>query len=244
MMDTEKFWKQVSEPNENGCMLWIGGKTPQGYGLFRWRKNRIGAHRAAFEIQYGRQPKENYIISASCGERNCVNVEHLEELPRDYRSREILSKGVKNCSSCRKIKKLRDFGSNKYRKLGYSSICIECSKYYKRNYYKINSERIKEQNRITKSKNILSKYGGSSFDFWNILKKQRGLCAICGKYEYGLVVDHCHICGFGELKAVRGLLCNLCNNHSNFTIDNPSLIKKVHEYSLKHWNKYHNGLVM
>src|ERR1043165_66917 len=35
----ERFWRKTRE-NENGCIVWIGGKAANGYGDFRWN----GAH--------------------------------------------------------------------------------------------------------------------------------------------------------------------------------------------------------
>jgi hypothetical protein len=60
-------------------------------------------------------------------------------------------------------------------------------------------------------KRKLQKYGLTPDDYDNLLKKQNGVCAICGKFEiaagtFNLHVDHCHDTG-----KVRGLLCGKCN---------------------------------
>jgi hypothetical protein len=66
-------------------------------------------------------------------------------------------------------------------------------------------------------------YGLTLKDYYDLLKKQNGLCAICfeppGDGDRKLAVDHMHVFGYFELcleerkKYVRGLLCILCNKH-------------------------------
>ncbi|WP_191624774.1 endonuclease VII domain-containing protein [Pseudomonas fluorescens] len=59
--------------------------------------------------------------------------------------------------------------------------------------------------------NNLKRYGISIDDYWAMLERQGGGCAICGKAQNddgrALYVDHCH--GVGT---VRGLLCHRCNS--------------------------------
>ena len=76
------------------------------------------------------------------------------------------------------------------------------------------------------------------------MRIQKGLCAICNVWKYGLVVDHCHICGFKNRDAVRGLLCFRCNNHSSLSLDKPNILNKAYDYSLEHWNRYHRPVVV
>lgn len=56
----------------------------------------------------------------------------------------------------------------------------------------------------------LKKYGINLTVYNLLLRKQNGVCAICGKPESTkkkrLHVDHCH-----RTSKVRGLLCNNCN---------------------------------
>ena len=236
MMNIEKFWKQVSEPNENSCTLWLGWKNSQGYGTFKWKKNKLSAHRAAFEIAHGREPKKKHIISASCGERSCVNVEHLEELPRDHKWLDIMEKGFNLCNYCKENKPLTDFGIKGKK---YSTKCKKCANKYNKKYYKNNKEKRIKQIYYDRKSNPLMKYGGTAIDYEKIISSQNNICAICGE-DKPLVVDHCHVCGLYNIKAVRGLLCAKCNSHGSFTLENPNgLLTKAKEYALIHWNKYH-----
>lgn len=73
-----------------------------------------------------------------------------------------------------------------------------------------------------------SKYGITVEEYEILLKKQNGVCAICGRPpKVGgkrLAVDHCH-----KTKAIRGLLCRHCNYGLGWFHDNyESLLKASH----------------
>ena len=67
-------------------------------------------------------------------------------------------------------------------------------------------------------------------DYDEMLEKQNGVCAICGKEPNGkrLHVDHCH-----ETGVVRGLLCFRCNFGLSYFGEDIKKIKKAYEYLLK-----------
>lgn len=60
-----------------------------------------------------------------------------------------------------------------------------------------------------------------------MLKKQAGVCAICGNAPKTkrLGVDHCH-----KTTRVRGLLCDLCNRGLAMFRDKPDLFIKAAKY--------------
>jgi hypothetical protein len=68
-----------------------------------------------------------------------------------------------------------------------------------------------------------------------MVKKQNGLCAICGLAPLGrgrtdfLVVDHCHDTG-----RVRALLCGKCNSALGLVDENPETLRAMRAY-LKKW---------
>jgi hypothetical protein len=72
------------------------------------------------------------------------------------------------------------------------------------------------------------RYGLSSSDYEVMLLKQGGGCGICGaapKHDRRLSVDHDHDTG-----AVRGLLCDACNQAIGLLRDDPRLLKNAIEY--------------
>lgn len=65
---------------EDGCWLWIGAKTQDGYGLFYFGDGRGGAaHRWAYEAWVG-PLEEGKQIDHLCRTRACVNPTHLEQV--------------------------------------------------------------------------------------------------------------------------------------------------------------------
>jgi hypothetical protein len=76
-----------------------------------------------------------------------------------------------------------------------------------RQWQQQNPERYRTKLRSWRMRTI---YGLTLKDYDEMLKKQRGKCAICGKPPTSrrrLAVDHNH-----KTNKVRGLLCHVCNN--------------------------------
>lgn len=76
----DRFLRHVSKSEEpNGCWLWTGGKTPNGYGMFTVEtstKKTENAHRVAYKLWKGEIPKGVWVLH-TCRNK-CVNPEHLQ----------------------------------------------------------------------------------------------------------------------------------------------------------------------
>ena len=63
---------------------------------------------------------------------------------------------------------------------------------------------------MSRASYLLKKYGITERDYAEILSKQEGCCAVCGKhnskFKAKLAIDHEHSSG-----EIRGLLCAYCN---------------------------------
>lgn len=69
------------------CWLWVGAKTPEGYGAFSMRKRSFAAHRVAYTLYVG-EIKAGLQIDHLCRRKDCVNPEHLEPVtPRENQLR-------------------------------------------------------------------------------------------------------------------------------------------------------------
>lgn len=73
--DTRFAQKYVIEAS--GCWVWIGSKTPEGYGQFWTGDGHTGAHRWSYERHVGAIP-ERYVIDHLCRNPSCVNPAHLD----------------------------------------------------------------------------------------------------------------------------------------------------------------------
>lgn len=90
--------------------------------------------------------------------------------------------------------------------------------------------------RYTRAMN-LKKFGITPEQYDELHKKQKGLCASCGRPEtkpanqFGkprLAVDHCH-----KSNIVRGLLCMKCNRALGLLDDDPEIVERLLRYRMK-----------
>lgn len=65
---------------ETGCMVFMGPRNRNGYGMPVPRRPGIGAHRIAWIVHRGSVPP-GYEINHKCGNPPCVDPVHLEALP-------------------------------------------------------------------------------------------------------------------------------------------------------------------
>lgn len=80
----ERFRFYVSEGPcscGHGCLLWKGGKSGQGYGVFYFEGGKVLAHRYAYELDVEPIPEHHqvdHVRARGCRHRHCVNKAHLE----------------------------------------------------------------------------------------------------------------------------------------------------------------------
>lgn len=144
-----------------------------------------------------------------------------------------ITANIKLCSSCKKEKPAEDFGRDKYKKSGLKSACRSCTKQYHKEYSeeyrKINREKLKDNTLWYDRK---SSYGLTKEDYYELLSKQLGVCAICKESPKDIIrmhVDHCHSTG-----KVRGLLCRTCNQGIGFFKDSVAKLRNAACYLENH----------
>ena len=60
----------------DGCWLWQGTRTDEGYGVFYCGPKRKAAHRVSWELYRGPLPRGAF-VRHDCDSRLCVNPDHL-----------------------------------------------------------------------------------------------------------------------------------------------------------------------
>lgn len=131
---------------------------------------------------------------------------------------------TKVCPICKEAKPYSAFYKNKLSKINCSAYCKPCHSFRSISYARENKDTIP-----TIGYSLKRRYGITSLQYEEMLKKQDFKCAICGteKCSSGrnFAVDHCH-----TTKKIRGLLCSPCNTGIGQLKDDVSLLKKAIEY--------------
>ena len=73
--DLDRFFDKVDLQLE--CWQWRGAVSGNGYGTFRFEGRIIRPHRFIYEALVGPIP-DGLVIDHLCGNRLCVNPDHLE----------------------------------------------------------------------------------------------------------------------------------------------------------------------
>ena len=127
---------------------------------------------------------------------------------------------MKQCSRCKKEKKVSLFNKNKASKDGIKSLCKVCEKEGRKVVY------TKDYHR---NKALIRRYGITLEEYNVMLKEQESCCKICGIHEKycdkALAVDHNHTTG-----SVRALLCQQCNTGLGQFRDRQEFLLKAVDY--------------
>lgn len=70
----ERFWAKVDKSGE--CWVWTGAQQGYGYGALNIGGRPRGAHRIAYELEYGPIPDGLWVLH-KCDNPPCVNPTHL-----------------------------------------------------------------------------------------------------------------------------------------------------------------------
>src|ERR1051326_5780839 len=77
--DIDRFWSKVDRRGPDECWPWLGGKTSDGYGRFKYGRCEYKAIRVAYYLQTGKLPDTGMSILHSCDFPACQNAAHLRE---------------------------------------------------------------------------------------------------------------------------------------------------------------------
>jgi hypothetical protein len=72
----KRFESKVSI-GADGCWTWLGAKSPQGHGVFRYRGRNIPAHHYSFGVLAGENIPAGCRVLHSCSNPSCVKPAHL-----------------------------------------------------------------------------------------------------------------------------------------------------------------------
>ena len=76
----QRLFAKIAMPvTDDGCWLWTGAQTMEGYAKIRNGSQFIRAHRAVYEVYRGPIPS-GIQLDHVCRVRHCVNPEHLRPI--------------------------------------------------------------------------------------------------------------------------------------------------------------------
>lgn len=129
---------------------------------------------------------------------------------------------MKVCYRCKVEKDLSEFHIDRKNKDGRRSYCKPCAIANSTEWY-AKSEKFRQS---VRNSGLRKRFGITNDDYFEMLKEQNGVCAICEtKPEGYLHVDHCH-----ETGEIRGLLCKPCNLGLGNFRDNRTFLSNAIEY--------------
>jgi len=132
----------------------------------------------------------------------------------------------KVCTVCKVPKQITAFGKHKNCKNGISSRCRSCTNRYLR---ELTAKRSPDDLAKALKRRLKKEYGISFEEYMNIIERQSGVCAICGKTPFQIsgkmCLDHCHKTG-----KIRGVLCTLCNTGIGMFNDSEDNLKEAINY--------------
>jgi len=141
---------------------------------------------------------------------------------------------TKTCTKCGNDKSIGEFHKTGRQSKRIKSWCKSCTNSYSRSYYKKRCARdpIYRSNQCSnRRRNYLKRvYSLTSEEYSSLLVRQNHCCAICGRDrptggQANFSVDHDHKTG-----AIRGLLCDPCNQAIGLLKDNPAIAESLADY--------------
>ena len=177
-------------------------------------------------------------ISMAIHSKNRFTAKHKNNMSMSQKFGIIdkIKDGKKLCTKCNRILSVDKFDKSSKRSNGLQLFCKECGYKEKKNAY--DTYRKAEVCLSARKTRLKADYGMTIEQYDEMIKEQKGLCAICGrKPQKGgnqfvknfLVIDHDHKTG-----KVRGLLCSECNLGLSKFEDNPKYFENAIKYLKEH----------
>lgn len=86
------FWTQVQK-RPDGCWVWTGACSSNGYGAFWADGRQISAHRFSYQSFFGAIPRDKPVIMHMCDNPPCVRPEHLRAGTAVENTADMMAKG-------------------------------------------------------------------------------------------------------------------------------------------------------
>lgn len=88
--DDRWFWGNVFKTDD--CWIWTGERTPDGYGVARYRELSGYAHRVSYQMHHGEIPI-GHVVRHSCDVPYCVAPHHLSTGTQVQNMQDMVARG-------------------------------------------------------------------------------------------------------------------------------------------------------
>jgi hypothetical protein len=95
LIDIKTRFLKYTSSCPTGCLLWIGGKSSSGYGIFTIKHKPYLAHRISYGLFNGEVPQDQYVCH-KCDNKLCVNPDHLFLGSASDNMQDMIAKGRGN----------------------------------------------------------------------------------------------------------------------------------------------------
>lgn len=136
-----RFWARVQK--SDGCWLWTGCVTAQGYGEMSVNGHPTTMHRYSYELHHGPIPKGLFVCH-TCDVKRCVRPDHLYAGTVADNARDAVQRGRTNKGkrwqrplreTCRRGHEYAKHGRFRVRKNGWrEQICVICDRVRQQRY--------------------------------------------------------------------------------------------------------------
>jgi len=124
---THRFWDRVDKSGD--CWIWLGSKTPAGYGSVylgkdeRGKEIRVYSHRYSFELSNGYLPE---VVMHTCDNPPCVNPAHLAAGNWDTNNKDMIAKGRHGHQKRVECRNGHPYLDGSYYQYGNRRLCKQC----------------------------------------------------------------------------------------------------------------------
>lgn len=172
---------------------------------------------------------ERQAIKPKCSRASCERVEYCRGLCSLHYNRQRGGQDMDRPPQRQKSVQ------SKYREDG-ARFCSGCDRYLDTARFSTQSASSDGLNAWCTKCNTLTRFGINAKDYEEMSASQAGACAICGRSDIVLAVDHDHACCAGRKSCgncIRGLLCGNCNRALGLLREDPSLFMSAVLYLKK-----------
>jgi hypothetical protein len=106
--ESADFLRRLVGHEGDECVLWPYGKASTGYGQTRLNGQAVNAHRAMCVLAHGEPPNAEVEAAHRCGNRSCVNPNHLRWATRSENQMDRVEHGRSNRGGRHGLARLTD----------------------------------------------------------------------------------------------------------------------------------------